>query len=346
MKKISLLLLSIASLGLLSACQSSTNHKTEAEKVVVVYTSVDQVFSEPVLQAFEKKTGIKVKAVYDTEETKSTGVLNRIIAEKNHPRCDVFWSGDPMRTAVLKKEGLLQAYCSPTAKDIPSVFKDNKCMWTGFSARARVLLYNKTILNENNIPHSIFDLTKPTYKGQFAIANPLFGTTTFHLAALFDILGETKAKALLDALKQNGVVIATSNGDVKQRVVSGEVACGLTDTDDAFEAVKESKDVSYVFLDQGDSAIGTLIIPNTVCLIKGSPHTEYGKKLIDYLLQCRTEQILAKSCAQMPLHKGCEVPKNVPSLDKIKPMAIDYDKTAKILEKIQPYLEQWEKSMQ
>jgi len=39
---------------------------------VVVYVSEDQVFSEPILRDLEKETGIKVKAVYDTEETKSS----------------------------------------------------------------------------------------------------------------------------------------------------------------------------------------------------------------------------------------------------------------------------------
>jgi iron(III) transport system substrate-binding protein len=52
---------------------------------VVVYVSHDEVFSEPILKDFEKETGIKVRAVYDTEETKSTGVMNRLIAEKNNP---------------------------------------------------------------------------------------------------------------------------------------------------------------------------------------------------------------------------------------------------------------------
>src|SRR5262249_37067178 len=46
---------------------------------VVVYTSVDQVFSEPIFKEFERKSGITVRAVFDTEETKSTGVLNRLI---------------------------------------------------------------------------------------------------------------------------------------------------------------------------------------------------------------------------------------------------------------------------
>jgi iron(III) transport system substrate-binding protein len=58
---------------------------------VVVYVSHDQVFSEPILKDFEKETGIKVRAVYDTEETKSTGTMNRLIAEKSNPQADVYW---------------------------------------------------------------------------------------------------------------------------------------------------------------------------------------------------------------------------------------------------------------
>lgn len=78
---------------------------------VVVYTSEDKIFSEPVLQQFEKKTGIKIRVIYDTEETKSTGLVNRLIAEKNNPQADVFWSGKPVRPVLLKIKGLTTPYC-------------------------------------------------------------------------------------------------------------------------------------------------------------------------------------------------------------------------------------------
>ncbi len=307
--------------------------------VVVVYTSVDQIFSEPILKGFEKETGITVKVVYDTEETKSTGVLNRLIAEKDNPQCDVFWSGDPVRTIVLKNKDITSPYQSPTANDIALVFKDPEHNWIGFSARARVLIYNKTLLDTVDVPQSIFDLTNELYKGQVAIANPLFGTTTFHISALFIAIGDEKAKQFLADLKSNEVVIASSNGDVKKRVMQGEVSCGLTDTDDAYEAIKEDANIGIVFLDQ--QGIGSLIMPNTVNLIKNSHHSEKGKQLIDYLLSKETEAKLAKSCAQMPLHKGVETPKGVPSLDNIIPMKIDYEKTAQKLEEIQNYLKEW-----
>jgi len=58
---------------------------------VVVYTSVDQVYSEPVIRAFEKRTGILVLPVYDVEASKTTGLVNRLIAERGRPQADVFW---------------------------------------------------------------------------------------------------------------------------------------------------------------------------------------------------------------------------------------------------------------
>jgi iron(III) transport system substrate-binding protein len=315
-----------------SGCKDDSNS-------LVVYTTVDQVFSEPVLKKFESLTGIKIKAVYDTEETKSTGVLNRLLAEKSNPQCDVFWSGDPMRTVVLENEGMLYPYISRSAKGINDEFKDKNHLWTGFSARARVLIYNKNLLKPEDIPQSIFDLVSEKYKGKVAIANPLFGTTTYHLAALFSVVGDERAKEFLKDLKNNKVVIATSNGDVKKRVIKAEVFCGLTDTDDAFEAIKEGENIGIVFLDR--KGIGSLIIPNTVSLIKKKKISNNAKILMDFLLSKQTESELSYSCAQMPLHKGVKTAKNVPSLDKIKPMKIDYIATAKKLKGIQNYLKKW-----
>lgn len=328
-KRIFILIFSVL---LLSACGNQDNE-------VVVYNTVDQVFSEPVLNDFEKETGIKVRAVFDTEETKSTGVLNRLLAEKDNPQADVFWSGDPVRTIVLKDEGLLATIDPENARGIPAHFKDST--WIGFSARARVLIYNKNIIAEDSVPRSLQDLTKEQYRRKFTIANPLFGTTTFHMAALFTYWGDEKSKAFLQKLQENEVIIASSNGDVRSRVANGEVPIGITDTDDAFEALEEGAPIGLIFLGQDD--MGTLIMPNTVSLIKNSPNAENGRKLIEYLLSKETESKLAKSAAQMPLHKGVPVPENVPSLDSIQSMEINYTETAAKLQEIQPLLRSWVK---
>jgi len=304
---------------------------------VVLYTSVDQVFAEPVARTFESESSIKVSAVFDTEETKSTGVLNRLIAEGERPQADVFWSGDPVRPFLLIKRGLVEPYVSSQAADLPAGLRAADGSWTGFAARARVLLVNKGRTSE--MPRSIRDLAKAKWKAQTAIANPLFGTTTMHVAALFAAWGEAEAKKFLEDLKTNDVRIASSNGEVKRLVVAGEVAFGLTDTDDANEALKEGAKVEVIYPDQ--DGMGTLVMPTTVVLIRGAPHGDDGKKLVDYLLTADVERRMAEAAAHMPLRAGVPTPANVRRVADIKAMTVDYARVAEEMEKIQPWLKKW-----
>ena len=70
------------------ACLALWSCRTGRQNAVTVYVSEDQVFSEPILKDFERQSGIKVNAVFDTEEAKSTGVMNRMLAEKANPQAD------------------------------------------------------------------------------------------------------------------------------------------------------------------------------------------------------------------------------------------------------------------
>ena len=103
---------------------------SKGRQSVVVYVSEDQVFSEPILKDFERETGITVKPVFDTEEAKSTGVMNRLLAEKNNPQADVYWANEPIRAEVLKQENVAAPYQSPSAEGILAEFKDPQGFWT------------------------------------------------------------------------------------------------------------------------------------------------------------------------------------------------------------------------
>ncbi|MBK8915097.1 MAG: extracellular solute-binding protein [Phycisphaerales bacterium] len=325
----------------------------DQQQRVVVYTSVDRIFSEPVLREAGKRLGLEVVGVYDTEETKSTGLVNRLIAKKDNPDGDIFWSGDPARAVLLKSKGVTVAYDSPAAKEIPDAFKDPERHWIGFSARSRVLLVNTQLVPEGQEPRSILDLTDAKWKGKVAIANPLFGTTSFHVSVLFGALGDAQARQWLDDLKANGVQIVSSNGEVKRQVAGGQVAMGLTDSDDAAEAIKDGQPVRVVFLDQtlrvpdtrdeqkGGTPLGTLVIPNTLSLIKGGPSPDGARRVFDFLLSADVQRMLAESCAQAPLMPGVTAPSGVLSLDRIVPMKTDYARAADHLERLLPMLKEW-----
>src|SRR6266446_4001927 len=122
----------VVTAALLTGCRGAAPDTRE----VTAYVSADRPFSEPILLDYQRRSGVRVNVVYDTEETKSTGLANRLLAEKGRPQADVFWSNEPVRTLVLKSRGVLAPYNSPSAVGIPDVFKDPEGYWTGFSARS------------------------------------------------------------------------------------------------------------------------------------------------------------------------------------------------------------------
>ncbi|MDZ4860764.1 MAG: extracellular solute-binding protein [Candidatus Hydrogenedentes bacterium] len=294
---------------------------------VVVYVAHDEMYSRPVLDTFTQKTGIIVRAVYDTEASKTTGLANRLIAEQSRPRADVFWNNEIAQTIVLANKGVFGPYRSPSASAIPDAFKDLTGMWTGFAARARVIIYNTDMLTEP--PASIMDFVKPEWRGKLAIARPLFGTTATHAAALFAAWGDERAKIFVSDLVSNDVAILAGNATVRDMVASGEFAAGLTDTDDANGAVIDGKPVKWLFPDQEEGGLGTLVLPNTVALVKDAPNADAGKKLIDYLLGPEVEGSLARARSiQIPLNPSVESPPEVPHMSSIRAMQVDFNDVA------------------
>ena len=307
--------------------------------VVVVYVSHDQVFSEPILKDFEKETGIRVRAVYDTEETKSAGAMNRLIAEKDNPQADVYWANEPIRAEVLRQRGIAAPFISSNAAGIPETFRDPNGFWTGFAARARVLIVHRGV---NPRPTSVLSYADPRWRNRAVIANPLFGTTTDQIAALFVQLGDERGHAFMRDMHDNAVKLSPSNGDSADLVARGEFAFSLVDSDDVVNRMKQNQPIDLVYPDQGGNDFGCFIVPNAVVLIAGAPHAESGKKLVDYLLSKETERKLAFSdAAQIPLHPGVPMPPQLQPIGSIKVMKVDYAEIAAKLQAIQPFLKSW-----
>jgi iron(III) transport system substrate-binding protein len=334
-----LLAMAVITAGLLLTIGCGTGKEPASGKTVVVYVSEDQVFSEPVLKEFEKTSGISVQAVFDTEEAKSTGVMNRLIAESQNPQADVYWANEPIRAELLMQKGISIPYVSPQAAGIPLRFKDPLGHWTGFSARARLLVVRKDLKEK---PKSVLAYTDPLFKGRGVIANPLFGTTTAQIAALFSIWGEARGRDFLDAMRRNETKISTSNGESADFVASGEASFSLVDSDDGFNRLKQGKPIEIIFPDQDPGGMGCMIIPNALLQVRGGPHPENARKLIDFLLSPESERMLAFSdAAQIPLHSGVETPAGVPHIESLKTMDLKVADVARKMQELQPLLESW-----
>ncbi|MFO0959217.1 MAG: extracellular solute-binding protein [Isosphaeraceae bacterium] len=261
---------------------------------VVVYSALDQEFAQPILQRYQADHRITVDGKFDIESTKTVGLTNQIIAERDQPRCDLFWNNEIVNTLRLRQKGLLEPFQPAGAEDIPEAFRAKDGTWYGFAARARILLVNTEKVAEEDRPRSIRDLIDPRWKGKIGIAKPLFGTTATHATSLFAAWGDEPARQFFRALKANGVRIDSGNRDVARSVGRGEIAFGLTDTDDAMAELAEGSPVAIVYPDREADQMGTLFIPNTIALIKGAPHRDQAIALAGYILSPEVETALAR----------------------------------------------------
>jgi iron(III) transport system substrate-binding protein len=286
-------------------------------KKVIIYAAQDQVYAEPILRKFEKETGIKVKAVYDNEAVKTVGLANRLLAERSHPQCDVFWGNEEMRTRQLAAQ---------------NVFRETNG-WAAFGDRSRRIVINTNFVslgsrrgNEADqttsaqtppphvggyeVPRSLLDLTNEIWRGKVALAFPQFGTTATHLHALKQLWGEENWLAWCRALAANKPFVVDGNSVVVKFVARGEAWIGLTDSDDVFAGQREGSPVEMLPINEEQ-----LLIPNTVGVIRNAPHPENAQKLFEYLQRREVAEKLVQVNALENATYGAEGTKLRPDWD-------------------------------
>ncbi len=246
---------------------------------VVAYVSQDQVFAEPILREFTRETGIEVRALYDSEAIKTVGLVNRLLAEQQHPQCDLFWNNEPLRTQQLISRGVL---------------RENA--WSAFGFRSRRLVINTNQIRSTEAPARISDLTNSVFRGRFALAYPLFGTTATHFLALRQKWGAEEWTHWCRSLQENKPLLVDGNSVVVQWVGRGEAAIGLTDSDDVAAGQREGLPIAALPL-----ASDSLLLPNTVAILEKAPHPEAARKLFEFL---QRPQIVQQLIAAHALEGG------------------------------------------
>jgi iron(III) transport system substrate-binding protein len=231
---------------------------------VTAYCAQDQNYAEPILREFTKQTGVKAPAVYDSEAVKTVGLANRLLAERPHPRCDVFWGNEEMRTRQLAAQG---------------VFRETNG-WAAFGYRSRRIVINTNRLSVTSAPRSLLDLTNETWRGKVALAYPQFGTTATHFHALRQHWGGATWEAWCRALAANKPFLVDGNSVAVKTVGRGDAWIGLTDSDDI--AAGQAVGMPVVPLSMTEE---TLLIPNTVGVVRGAPHPDAAQRLFEFLQQ-------------------------------------------------------------
>ena len=286
---------------------------------------MDQEIAEPIIVTFEKQTGIDVLPRFDTEASKTVGLVQRIRAEAASPIADVFWSNEIFHTIRLAHEHLLAPYASDITKDWPERYADPNGRWYGFALRARVIAYNTTRVSALEAPKCLEDVLDGKWKGRIVMAAPEFGTTGGDVASWFAHYDPAQATEILKRLKANDIHLVDGNSTAVRMVATGQADVCFTDTDDVYAAQRNDWPVAMNYLDQGGE--GTLAIPNTAAIIKGAGNPKEARELMEFLLSEQLEEMLLNSDSH-----NCPVRQSPTEQFKKylipKSLQIDYEKVA------------------
>lgn len=324
---------------LMTACLFSCSQRepggadtsSEPKGEVVLYSSMDGEILREVADLFESQTGITVKLVTDTEATKTTGLVQRLLAEQGEPGADVWWSSEPFGTVMLAERGVFEPYRSEPAESgigralggesgqangagegaesavgWPASLRGRSGDWYGFALRRRVLAYDASRVP--NPPRTLAELAATT-EHRVGIADPRFGTTRGHVSALLHAFGERAYRDWLDALFDNGLVVYSSNSAAVRGIAQGEVDMVLTDNDDVLSGRENGWNIEMVDIgssitpDNADASAdvsslpfpaGPMYVPGTVALVRSGPNPDNAKALIDFLLSERVSELLSE----------------------------------------------------
>ena len=299
-----------------SASSGSTPAKPSPGEVVI-YSSVDEPDLTPLLKRFEQKTGIKVRAVTDTEATKTSVLVERIEAEKDHPQADVYWGNEIFHTINLAEHGFFDPYRPATAEDVPARWRGKGDLYTCIGVRARVIAFStrpefKDVVSKI---HLLRDLGDPTLKDKIGICHPGFGTASGHFAAMLVLWGEPRYVEFMKSLRANNIKLLGGNSAVADQISAGNLAAGPTDNDDVADGKEEKQPIDGVIPDQRDGEPGTLLIPGSIALMHGASHPAAAKQLIDFLCDASIEKELIDAH-----YLGYSVRAEIP----VKAMDVDY----------------------
>ncbi len=313
------------SLGL-TACgddeASTTTGAGDGASEVTVYSGREEEYVGPLVKRFEKESGTKVNIRYgETAELAAT-----IVEEGGRSPADVFFAQDAGGLGAVEKEGLFTKLPDSTLDAVPARFRSPDGAWVGTSGRARALAYDGRKVQDADLPASVYDLTRPEWKGKVGWA-PTNASFQAFVTAMRKADGDDKARAWLEGMKANDAQAYEKNSLIRDAIGDGEVEVGLINHYYVLEAIEESGGngadypVKLHFFPGGD--VGSLVNAAGAGILRSSENQDAAARFVDYVLSPEGQRYFAGEVKEYPLVSGVQADPALPELDSIQQPDVD-----------------------
>ncbi|MEW6549091.1 MAG: ABC transporter substrate-binding protein [Spirochaetota bacterium] len=261
-----------------------------AQQKVGVYTTLEEPLAKELFDLFQKETGIQV----NWQRLSGGEVESRLEAEKANPQASIWVGAVGLNHMSAKIKGLTTPYKSRMLANTPAEYRDTENYWVGLYLGPLAFITNNKVAKEQGLkpPASWADLLKPEYKGKIRMANPTTSGTAYNVITTLRYVfnnDEEKVFTYLHALDKNIDQYTKSGSAPGKSVAIGEIPVAIGYAHDQVKLRVEGADVTITIPSEG-----TGFEIASMSLVKGGPDPVNAKKLYDWVLSAKAQNIIAK----------------------------------------------------
>lgn len=282
---------------------------------LVIYSGRNKNLVGPLLDRFERDTGIDIRVKYaDTGESLAT-----LLEEGDSTDADVFLSQDAGALGILAERGRLVELPADVLDLVDTRFRHGGGRWVAVTGRARVIAFNTEMVPESEVPDNVLDVVDPKWQGKVGFP-PTNASFIAFVAALREQIGQDRTRAFLEGLKNNGAKRYDNNILTLDAIANGEIQLGLVNHYYLYAELKERKDapVANHYPGQEPGQEGTFVNVSGVGIVKGTDRSPDAQRFVRYLLDREAQEFFRDETAEYPMRKGIEPIAELPPLEGLR----------------------------
>ncbi|MDE0317903.1 MAG: iron ABC transporter substrate-binding protein [Candidatus Poribacteria bacterium] len=289
-------------------------------ETITLYSGRSKSLVDPIIQQFEKETGIEVKVNY----ANTTQLAAKLLTEGKKSPAALFWAQDAGALGAVSKEKLFENLPKSILNKVPKIFRHDDGYWIATSGRARVLAYSSERVKTEDLPESVFELTQSKWRDKVGWA-PLNASFQAFVTAMREQVGEKRTEKWLRDMKDNGTKTYPKNTPIIEALDAGEIDLGLPNHYYLFRFKKGNSKfpVEQTFFKAKDA--GNLVNVAGIGLLKNSDNKKTALKFIEFLLSPKAQQYFVSEVFEYPVTEGVIPNANLLPLEELLKIVPKFD---------------------
>jgi iron(III) transport system substrate-binding protein len=321
MKRI--LALGLAATLMATACSSNGDDPDS----ITLYSGRSEDLVQPLIDQFSEATGITVRVKY----AGSSDLAATISEEGKNSPADVFFAQDPASLGTVALAGLFEQLPDNVLSAVPSRFSDSEGAWVGTSGRARVVVYDSSVIAASEIPETEDGFTDPSWEGLVGIA-PTNGSFLAFVATKILTDGEDATLKWLEGMESNKSPTYPKNSPIVAAVNDGQIPVGLVNHYYLLRALAENPDEPGANHFFEVATAGGLVMPAGAGILATSDSKDAARQFVTFLVSEGAQQYFATETFEYPLVPGIEADPLLPPIDTIPTPDVNLSELATVLD--------------